>query len=214
MKKAPRFVAFAASGPGSGKDTLFDLIAKGNPMVTNIKFADDLTAQTSRLFPQVPKEDFLFIRNDPTAKDHPFAMFAIANLREGSGYQRFLLDQGHDMDAKRSCRWHLIEYGTNYVRKHLGKDDHWLKAGLTDCDFAASGGFFPIITDCRFPNEAQAVKANGGLLVYVHAPWVDPAKGGIADGLIQAADCDLVIENQWNNPGRMLAVFNEHIKIG
>lgn len=204
-------IAFAAGGPGSGKDTLFDLLVSEGYQVENIKFADKLTQEVQEAFPCLVPEDFLWIRNDPTAKDHPFGFFAIDQLGD-FGYKRFLLDQGFDPYEKRSCRWHLIEYGTNYVRKFKEDEDRWLNLGIRAA-LEVPPGVQPIITDCRFPNELEAIQAAGGLVIYIDAPWVSASKGGIADGLIKPEQCDHIIRNQWGNPRTLLEQFNEYHRL-
>lgn len=205
-------IGLAATGPGSGKDTLFDQLKAEGFEVVNIKFADLLTKQTAACFKGtfdhgVHPTDFIWLRNDPKAKDIPFHMFAIKRLTH-LGYQRFLLDQGHDPSEPRSARWHLIEYGTSYRRKYLHQDSYWLDEGMQAARWAVTNGKIAIITDVRFPNEAQAVQAEGEL-VFVDAPWVDPAKGGVADGLIKPSDCDHIITNIWGNPETLKEQFND-----
>lgn len=208
-----QIIGLAATGPGSGKDTLFDQLKAAGLDVVNVKFADLLTAQTAALFPEVNPEDFQWIRDDPKAKDWSFHMFAIGKAKAHQGYINWCADQGYDLTIPRSARWHLIEYGTGYVRKYLQQDSYWLDEGMRTARYAVSQGQVAIITDVRFPNEAQAVQAEGKL-VFINAPWVDPSKGGIADGLIKPKQCDYVLTNIWGDPDTLKEQFHEHFVSG
>ena len=206
MKRTVSIIGLAATGPGSGKDTLYDQLKADGCNVVNVKFADLLTKQTAACFKGLPQDDFLWLRNDPKAKDHPFHFFSI-NRVSHAGYANFLLSQGYDPKEPRSARWHLIEYGTSYRRKYLQQDSYWLDEGMQAARWAVTNGKIAIITDVRFPNEAQAVQAEGEL-VFVDAPWVDPAKGGVADGLIKPQDCNHIITNIWGNPETLKEQFD------
>lgn len=195
----PKLVGFAASGPGAGKDTTFNILkAKGLPVV-NIKFAEALEQEVYNQFQGMNPEDLAWIRNDPVAKDQPFHFLSIDNTNEGSGYHCWLLGRTLGMDDPRSVRWHLIQYGTNYVRKYLGKENFWLDEGMRKAQLTHTCDELPVITDVRFPNEAKAIKDAGGLLVYLNSPWSTNGNGGIADGLIDPKDCHLVINTVQGN---------------
>lgn len=198
--RLPKLVGFAASGPGAGKDTTFLNLREAGLPVENIKFATKLEQEVYRQFQGMNPEDLAWIRNDPTAKDQPFHFLSIDNTKEGSGYHCWLLGRTLDMDDPRSMRWHLIQYGTNYVRKYLGKDSYWLDEGMAAAQLTHTRGSLPIITDVRFPNEAKAIKDAGGLLVYLNSPWSTNTNGGIADGLIDPKDCHLVIDTIQGKP--------------
>lgn len=198
--RLPKLVGFAASGPGAGKDTTFLNLREAGLPVENIKFATKLEQEVYRQFQGMNPEDLAWIRNDPTAKDQPFHFLSIDNTKEGSGYHCWLLGRTLDMDDPRSMRWHLIQYGTSYVRKYLGKDSYWLDEGMAAAQLTHTRGSLPIITDVRFPNEAKAIKDAGGLLVYLNSPWSTNTNGGIADGLIDPKDCHLVIDTIQGKP--------------
>lgn len=210
----PKLVGFAASGPGAGKDTTFNYLKSFGLPVENIKFATKLEQEVYQQFQGMNPEDLDWIRNDPVAKDQPFHFLSIDNTKEGSGYHCWLLGRTLDMDDPRSMRWHLIEYGTNYVRKYLGKDSYWLDEGMAAAQLTHTRGSLPVITDVRFPNEAKAIKDEGGLLVYLNSPWSPNTNGGIADGLIAPEDCHLVIDTIQGKPEHAANYLMNYFKKG
>lgn len=212
--KLPKLVGFAASGPGAGKDTTFNALkAMGYPVV-NVKFASKLEQEVYYHFLHLQAADLAWLRNHPEAKDRPFYFLSVSELKP-SGYRDWLYSNGVDSGAPRSMRWHLIEYGTNYVRKYLGKDSYWLDAGLAEAaKLTHTRGSTAIITDVRFPNEAKAIKDAGGLLVYLNSPWSTNNNGGIADGLIDPKDCHLVIDTIQGDKEHAANVLIDFIKKG
>lgn len=201
--RLPKLVGLAASGPGAGKDTMFlNLKASGLP-VENIKFATKLEQEVFAQFQGMNPKDLDWIRNDARAKDQPFHFLSINSVCGPKPEYKTWLACMHSfegLDEPRSMRWHLIEYGTNYVRKYLGRDSYWLDAGMAAAQLTHTRGSLPVITDVRFPNEAKAIKDAGGLLVYLNSPWSTNTNGGIADGLISPEDCHLVIDTIHGNP--------------
>lgn len=215
IKFKTNLVGLAASGPGAGKDTTFNaLVAKG-VNAANVKFATALEQEVYAQFQGMNPRDLDWIRNDPVAKDQPFHFLSIDNTKEGSGYHCWLLGRTLDMDDPRSVRWHLIQYGTNYVRKYLGRDSYWLDKGLQEAKkITHTTDKTAIVTDVRFPNEARAIKDNGGLLVYLNSPWSQNNNGGIADGLIRPEDCHLIINTIEGNKEHAADVLIDFIKKG
>lgn len=218
--KLPRLVGFAASGPGAGKDTTFNALkAMGYPVV-NVKFASKLEQEVYAQFQWMHPKDLEWIRNDPQAKDQPFHFLSVSAIEPSSynrGYKTWLREKllFEGLDDPRSMRWHLIEYGTNYVRKYLGKDSYWLDAGLAEAtELTHTTGSTSIITDVRFPNEAKRIKDAGGLLVYLNSPWSTNNNGGIADGLIDPKDCHLVIDTIKGDKEHAANALIDYIKKG
>lgn len=208
MKPArlPKLVGLVASAPGAGKDTFFsNLKASGFP-VENIKFATKLEQEVYAQFRGSNERDLAWIRNDPTAKDQPLYMLSVSAIDAGfgnRGYKTWLREElgFKGLDDPRSMRWHLIQYGTGYIRKYLGKDSYWLDQGMKAAGrLTHTTDHTAVITDVRFHNEAQAIREAGGLLVFLESPWNTNANGGIADGLIKPEECHLRILNEHGNP--------------
>ncbi len=81
-----------------------------------------------------------------------------------------------------SPREALQKIGTEMFRKHV-RDDIWIKC--VEKDLAAEPYQRFVITDCRFQNEIDAIKAAGGQLIYVYRgpqpDWVPRAKAAYKD---------------------------------
>lgn len=71
------------------------------------------------------------------------------------------------INKKRSPRFILQLWGTEYKRKFMDRDSYWLDI-VMDAVSATSKNV--VITDCRFPNEADAVESKGGVLVRIVRP--------------------------------------------
>ena len=216
MKPArlPKLVGLVASAPGAGKDTFFKhLAAKGYP-VANIKFASKLEQEVYGEFPQMALEDLSWIRNDPKAKDQPYRFLSIEKTLDWTPYGEWVRRTFEDHKAPRSMRWHLIQYGTNYVRKAAGLDSYWLDAGMKAARLAHTYSQTAVITDVRFPNEAEAIRKAGGILVFIDSPWNSNGNGGIADGLIAKEDCHLVVSNIYGKPEAAAEQFLHFIEKG
>lgn len=63
----------------------------------------------------------------------------------------------------------LQRYGTEAHREIFG-DDFWIRQLL---DNVIDAEKFVLVTDCRFPNEAQAIKNRGGLVIRIVRPDQD-----------------------------------------
>ena len=83
----------------------------------------------------------------------------------------------------------LQRLGTEAGRKTIG-EDVWVKA-LLDAGMPARLA----ITDVRFPNEADAIRALGGLVVRVERPGVGPINGHESETALDGCDFDLVVVN-------------------
>lgn len=76
------------------------------------------------------------------------------------------------------------------VRDHLG-EDAWLAPTLADM---RPGGRY-VITDVRFTNEADAIRARGGVVLRVERPGFGPVNRHISETEMAAYDVDGVIAN-------------------
>lgn len=95
----------------------------------------------------------------------------------------------------------LQRLGTDAVREGL-HPDAWVNALMADyicihADRAPNGLDCPnwIITDCRFPNEAKAVKRFGGIVVRVNRPGIGPVNDHPSETALDNWNFDAVIEN-------------------
>ncbi len=105
-------------------------------------------------------------------------------------YRRMVRRKGLT-EAKRipAVRRYLQKLGTEAVRQCLGEDV------FVDAMFRRNSIDNLIITNCRFTNEAEAIRSRGGIIVKIERPGFERVNGhesedGLPDHLI-----DLVIDN-------------------
>ncbi|MEU1037687.1 hypothetical protein [Streptomyces sp. NPDC005907] len=72
--------------------------------------------------------------------------------------------------------------------------EFWLRIALRKAQEANESGVPVVITDVRYPNEAESLKRAGFHLVYVHRPGV-PQLDHESEGAIPPDDADYVIPN-------------------
>jgi hypothetical protein len=80
--------------------------------------------------------------------------------------------------------------GTEVGRDMFG-DNFWVDQALRevqDDDLA-------VFTDCRFPNEAQAIKDRGGVVWRVERPGFGPVNGHASETSLDDWDFDGIIQN-------------------
>lgn len=204
-----------SDAPGSGKDTFANLLAQEYPQVKVLHFADALTDEVAKLFPEVI--DFYEIRNEPKLKDWKFNMFALKNAHpDFDHYVSFCVSKlGLDMDQARSVREHLLLYGTKYVREYLGRDSAWVDAGIKAARAVYEAGGVPVFADVRFPNERDVIQRIGGKVLHIVPTWgreLDETTS-IAEGKIPTVSLDGSIFNTQGHPDGMLRQFKDYWSI-
>ena len=89
---------------------------------------------------------------------------------------------------KPTFRAFLQHFGSEVMR---GVNDNiWIDCTLSNC------GENAIISDCRFPNEAKAVKARGGIVIKVVRPDAKASDSHQSETRIDEIDADYVL---WND---------------
>lgn len=145
-------------------------------------------------------------------EDHGFTRFAFADkLREvvyalnpvvnARRVQEVVDDVGWDRAKVEvpEIRRLLQAMGTEAGRKILG-ENVWVNAVFEQIGRQRGLSVVPtdhdyVITDCRFVNEAQAVKDRGGFVVRVNRPGVGPVSGHPSETSLNDWEFDLVINN-------------------
>lgn len=89
-----------------------------------------------------------------------------------------------------TAREFLQKLGTESVRDVL-HHDAWVNALF--CNYGNHDKW--VITDCRFPNEAQAIKDRGGIVVRVNRTGVNPINDHESEISLDDYDFDWIIEN-------------------
>lgn len=98
---------------------------------------------------------------------------------------KFSLDAGY---VKPTFRAFLQHFGSEIMRNI--NNDIWIDCALQNCPKNA------IISDCRFPNEAKAVKAKGGIVIKVVRPDVNASDSHQSETSIDEIKADYVL---WND---------------
>lgn len=101
--------------------------------------------------------------------------FKMSYLGDEWSYPVDIPDHGNEM-WDMSVREFLQRLGTDAVRNGLHYNA-WVNALMADYKSAKLSEYNPskwIITDVRFPNEAQAIKDKGGVIVRITRPGIKP----------------------------------------
>lgn len=101
--------------------------------------------------------------------------------------------------APRSWRWILQRWGTEYRRRQ--RDSYWL-----DRMAGSLNGTNAVITDCRFPNEADFVRRRGGCLWHIKRESVRPVEGHASELVLTKTYDDVVVPNDGSIPDLHLTV--------
>lgn len=175
-------IGIAGSGMGVGKDTVADILVAQYEYV-KLSFGTELKrevqhALATRVFPtginSLCRDAMMICLLE--GKTNPFA-------KPTSDAMRIVLQQ----------------WGTEYRR--AADQDYWVNAVQRTIDeiyFAQNGFNFFTIADCRFVNERDWVKAEGGQMWYVDGPsrlTVGVQKKHASEGAITPEMCDRVIQN-------------------
>lgn len=164
-----------------GKDT-FAARLTSTHAYTRLAFADPMRDALYRLDPLIRLEQ------DETGP-LGLALSAGGTLRRLS----FLVDAygWEETKAIREVRRLLQEYGTGL--RDATHPDVWVEATLRKAEPILGP---VVITDVRFPNEVDAVRDRGGLLVYVVNPTVpDTNDPHPSENAVDRSDADVIV---WN----------------
>jgi hypothetical protein len=152
----------------AGKDTVGGILVEDHDF-TRISFADALKAVLYDLDP---------IIDDPSA-------YYIATLVENMGWEAA---KQHTPIVR-----HYLQRLGSAVRGHVG-EDAWVRAALRHVE---PGGRY-VITDVRYPNEAEEIKRLGGVIWRVTRPGYGPANEHISETALDDWNFDGVVPNQWD----------------
>lgn len=117
-------------------------------------------------------------------ENHGFVRVAFADA-----IKRHALALGWDGQKDERGRKFLQTLGTEVVRAY--NPNFWVETAMKE----AVQHECVVITDCRFCNEVEAVKTNGGVVVRVERPGVGPANEHLSENELGPDDCDLRILN-------------------
>jgi len=152
-----------------GKDTVGKMICESDHIWEIKKFAGKLKIIAS-LLTGIPVQDF---EDQEFKKTNLGSDWDVVNV-----YKKFLpvgsrtIEETHQM----SVREFLQLLGTDAMRDHL-HPNVWVNALFADYKPEKMSERSPsnwVITDVRFPNEAQAIKNRGGIIIRVDRPGYIP----------------------------------------
>jgi hypothetical protein len=167
----------------SGKDTIAAAFIAAHPEYRRVAFADTLRAVALKANPVIPYDTM----NDYELDHDPLSK--VISEYGWDGYKESPYADG--------VRAFLQRLGVA-VREELG-ENAWVNAALVQATTADGLYALPenlIITDCRFRNEAQAVKDRGGIVVRVTRPGVGPANDHISEHDLDDYPFDIIINNE------------------
>lgn len=204
----------------SGKDTLIEHIEANGLKVHRVAFADTLKKECS----VVLAGDIAWLARKyegymhQSAKDSKRSDLTITDIAD-SHYRDWLLAtfKSSHHDEPQSLRWHLQQYGTEYIREHLGKPDYWLNKGLLE---VLNGHSDPsvdvvVVTDMRLPNEYEQLTSIGAHRLRIvrnwHIPEVDTVPYHQSDIALMAHAFDALVVNEWGKPEAMYDQIKEFL---
>jgi hypothetical protein len=205
----------------SGKDTLIEHIEASTDLkVCRVAFADILKHECAKVLagPRQGLAVELERRMHTGEKDHQTDLLSFRGLPD-SFYKEWLMEAkwGESVMEPRSLRWHLQQYGTQFVREHLGRPNEWLDKGVTQIleGLDDTTHDLVVVTDMRLPNEYQKLVEMGATTVRIVRNWfiqgVDDIPFHISDIALMAHPFDTLVVNEWGKPEAMLDAIKEYL---
>lgn len=203
----------------SGKDTLIEHIEASGRKVHRVAFADNLKKECAEVLAGGRSHASSIVLKWMHSADKDVDMPGLAiSLLPDHQYTHWLkAHPKHNLYVPRSPRWHLQQYGTEYIREHLGKPSYWLHKG---CEQVLNGLMNPsvdvvVVTDMRLPNEYAELAGAGTKLIRIvrnwHIPEVDTVPYHQSDIALMAHRFDALVVNEWGKPEAMLNQIKEFL---
>lgn len=190
------------TGPaGCGKDTVAQLLAT-HLRFAHLAFADALRTEVCHAFGidlsvltrRDTKETPIPALALSSCLDKNFVMAVISTwhlLDDGMSSMRFLDAFTEPRSPRQIMQW----WGTEYRRACSGPD-YWTRTLKARVHIQQQGGQLRhVISDVRFDNEAEAIRAMGGVIWQIKRPDLTPAAGHVSETDGSRFNPELVINN-------------------
>lgn len=138
---------------GHGKTTFAKMLAEHDFRIEPLAFADALKIETLNMLNR-----------------------KIRSMNKPDKYLLTLEKTNADPELKAMIRPFWQWYGTNFVRNYLNEPFHWCDVAMEHTRNVITSGGGVIIHDVRFPNEADAIRAFGGVVVKIDRPELSAPK--------------------------------------
>jgi hypothetical protein len=166
----------------SGKDTFANVLVEERGY-TRVAFADPLRSAALELDPWVPIHGSLARLRKTTPGLQASTIVRLSALIEAVGWETA-------KDLVPEVRRLLQRFGTESIRKI--EPDFWINAARKTID-AIDGPV--VITDCRYPNEADFAESVGGVLVRIVRPGTESDDAHPSETALDDRKVDVVIRN-------------------
>jgi hypothetical protein len=163
----------------SGKDTVAEMIQEIHPDKWEVKKFSGKLKVIASILTGIPAHQF---------EDQEFKSSMLG--------EEWWKNYG-DFYHQTTVRDFLQILGTDAIRNGL-HTNAWVNALMADYKPKKMSEYNPsswIITDCRFPNEAEAIKDRGGMIVRIDRPGIAPVNAHPSETALDKWDFDYKIAN-------------------
>jgi hypothetical protein len=114
-----------------------------------------------------------------------------------------LKEQPHRVLNYRTPRYAMQTLGTEWGRDLIGKN-LWVDAAMASAERVLDQGGRVVLDDCRFPNEASAIKDYGGAIIKVLRPRTDPISAHVSEEQELPVDWEIYNAGDLDGLGRLI----------
>lgn len=170
----PPLIGLYSPAPQSGKSTI--ALALGEYGFNRVRFAGALKAMLySLLFSAGENHETIDRMIEGDLKEVPSALL-----------------------AGKTPRWAMQTLGAEWGRSCLG-DTLWVGAAMGEVRHLRERGLGVVVDDMRYPNEAEAIRQAGGVLVRVERPSATVTSAHSSEGALDGLRFDLVLRNTYGS---------------